>query len=166
VNYSAIADLYPLHKSLGHAATYRPQSQSHIATDDQSISKSRCRAPFGAYGQIFITLWQLRSCFCETSSLTRGWVCILHMLLVLVSVDFLDSESLRTRDHILLSQISDFPFRRLLRFVGSRWRYSWSFPPAESCYTASGRTTAQKTPFLYCWPLLYCGSWLVMAHSI
>jgi hypothetical protein len=34
------------------------QSQSHIATDGQSISKSWRRAP-----QIFITLWQLRSCF-------------------------------------------------------------------------------------------------------
>jgi hypothetical protein len=33
------------------------------------------------------------------------------------------SESLRTRDHILLSQIWNFPFRRLLRLAGSRWRY-------------------------------------------
>jgi hypothetical protein len=29
------------------------QSQSHIATDGQSVSKSWCRAPFGAYDQIF-----------------------------------------------------------------------------------------------------------------
>jgi hypothetical protein len=39
------------------------QSQSHIATDGQSVSKSWCRAPSGAHGQILITLWQLRSCF-------------------------------------------------------------------------------------------------------
>jgi hypothetical protein len=39
------------------------QSQSHIATDGQSVSKSWCRAPSGAYDQIFITVWQLRSCF-------------------------------------------------------------------------------------------------------
>jgi hypothetical protein len=29
-----------------------------------------------------------------------------------------------TRGHILLSQIRDFPFRRLLLLAGSRWRYS------------------------------------------
>jgi hypothetical protein len=32
------------------------QSQSHIATDGQSISKSWCRAPSGAHDQIFITV--------------------------------------------------------------------------------------------------------------
>jgi hypothetical protein len=30
------------------------QSQSYISTDDRSISKSWCRAPSGAHGQIFI----------------------------------------------------------------------------------------------------------------
>jgi hypothetical protein len=38
------------------------QSQSHIATDDQSISKSWCRSPSGAHDQILITVWQLLSC--------------------------------------------------------------------------------------------------------
>jgi hypothetical protein len=46
------------------------------------------------------------------------------MLLALASVAFLESESLGNRDHILLSQIWDFRFRRLLRLAGSRWRYS------------------------------------------
>jgi hypothetical protein len=32
----------------------RSQSQSHIATDEQSISKSWCRAPSGAHDQILI----------------------------------------------------------------------------------------------------------------
>jgi hypothetical protein len=59
------------------------QSQSHIATDGQSINKPWCRAPSGAHDQIFITVWQLRSCFCGAPSLTRGRVCLLHMLLVL-----------------------------------------------------------------------------------
>jgi hypothetical protein len=36
-------------------------SQSHIASDGQSVSKSWCRATFGAYDQIFSTVWQLRS---------------------------------------------------------------------------------------------------------
>jgi hypothetical protein len=31
-----------------------PQSQSYIATDERSISKSWCRAPSGAHDQIFI----------------------------------------------------------------------------------------------------------------
>jgi hypothetical protein len=39
------------------------QSQSHIATDGQSISKSWCRAISGAHDQIFITVWHLRLCF-------------------------------------------------------------------------------------------------------
>jgi hypothetical protein len=50
-------------------------------------------------------------------------------------VVFLGSESLRTRDHILLSQIWDFPFRRLLRLTGSRWRYST--PPPHGCWTVA-----------------------------
>jgi hypothetical protein len=39
------------------------QSQSHITTDGQWVSKSWCRAPSGPHDQIFITVWQLRSCF-------------------------------------------------------------------------------------------------------
>jgi hypothetical protein len=44
-----------------------------------------------------------------TSSLTRGWVCRLQLLLVLASVVILRSESHGTHDHILLSQIRDSP---------------------------------------------------------
>jgi hypothetical protein len=66
-------------------------SQSHIATDGQSVSKTWCVAPCGAHDQIFITVWQLRCCYCGTPSLTRGRVCILYMLLVLASAVFLAS---------------------------------------------------------------------------
>jgi hypothetical protein len=59
------------------------KSQSYIATDGQSVSKSWRRAPDGAYDQIFITLWQLRSSFCGAPSLTSGRVCLLYMLLTL-----------------------------------------------------------------------------------
>jgi hypothetical protein len=85
-----------------------------------------------------------------TSSLTRGWVCRLQLLLVLASVVILRSESRGTRD-ILGSQIRDShnlegqvpafmsprnrvarlyppgtecPFPRLLLHAGLRWRYS------------------------------------------
>jgi hypothetical protein len=39
------------------------QSQSHIATEGQSVNKFWCRASSGAHDQIFITVWQLRSSF-------------------------------------------------------------------------------------------------------
>jgi hypothetical protein len=86
-----------------------------------------------------------------TSPLTRGWVCYLQLLLSLASAVILRSESRRTRDHILLSQIRDSPnlegevpifisprnrvaqlyhpgtgfhFHCLLQLTGLRWRYS------------------------------------------
>jgi hypothetical protein len=71
--------------------------------------------PSGAYDQIFITVGQLRVCWWGALSLTRGRVCRLQLLLALASAVILESEPLGTRDHILLSQIWDFPFRRLLR---------------------------------------------------
>jgi hypothetical protein len=42
--------------------------------------------PSGAYGRIFISVWQLRICWCETLSLTRGRVCRLQLLLTLASI--------------------------------------------------------------------------------
>jgi hypothetical protein len=99
-------------------------------------------------------IFQLNTCDYSpyvTSSLTRGWVCRLQLLLVLASADILRSESHRIHDHVLLSQFRDspnlegqvpvfisprsrvtrlyppgngVPFRRLLRLAGLRWRYS------------------------------------------
>jgi hypothetical protein len=99
-------------------------SPSHIATDGLSVSKSWCRAPSVTHDQIFITVEYYGFVFCGAPSLTRARVCLLYMLLVLASAVFLGSESLGTRDHILLSQIWDFPFCCLLRHARSRWRYS------------------------------------------
>jgi hypothetical protein len=47
----------------------------------QSVSQSWCQAQSGAHDQIFITVWQLRSCYCGAPSLTRGRVCLLLTLL-------------------------------------------------------------------------------------
>jgi hypothetical protein len=84
--------------------------------------------PSGAYDQIFIIVWHLRVCWFGAPSLMRGRVYPLQSLLAVASAVIFWSESHRTRSHILLSQIRDFPFRRLLRLARSRWRYS-TLPP-------------------------------------
>jgi hypothetical protein len=91
----------------------------------------------GAYDQIFITLRQLWICQFRALSLTRGWVCRLQLLLVLASTVILGSESRGTGNHILLSQIRDFPFRHLLRLAGLWWRHSTPPPHEITWYSAS-----------------------------
>jgi hypothetical protein len=113
------------------------------------------------------SFFQLNTCFRSpyvTSSLTRGWVCRLQLLLVLASAVILRSEARGTDDHILLSDSSvpqpggqgpriyipqghgrpvippgtGFPFRRPLRLAGLRWRYL--NPPPH------GEDGVRKTP--------------------
>jgi hypothetical protein len=84
-----------------------------------------------------------------TFSLTRGWVCHIQLLLALASAVILGSESRGTRDHILLSQIRDFPFCRLLRLAGLRWKYSTSPPhgntESESEFEAESESESYVT---------------------
>jgi hypothetical protein len=54
----------------------------------------RIKQPSGAYDQIFITVGQLRVCWCGALSLTRGRVCLLYMLLALASAVFSDQSPL------------------------------------------------------------------------
>jgi hypothetical protein len=82
------------------------QSESYVTTDCQSASLSWNKHPSGT-NQIFITVRELRVCWCGALSLTRGQVWRLQLLLVLASAVFLGSEFRGTRDHILLSQIWD-----------------------------------------------------------
>jgi hypothetical protein len=100
------------------------ESESHVTTDSQPASLSWNKAPIWGLDQIFIIVWQLWVCWFGAPSKTRGRFCRLQLQLALASAVIFWSESRRTRGHILLSQIWDFPFRHLLRLAGSRWRYS------------------------------------------
>jgi hypothetical protein len=57
--------------------------------------------------QIFNAVRQLPVCWCGEPSLTRGRVCRLQLLLGVASAVTVGSESSRTHEHILLSQIPD-----------------------------------------------------------
>jgi hypothetical protein len=105
------------------------ESEFYITTDDQSTSLSWNEAPN----------WALKSdlYYCQTVvgllmwgslSLTRGRVYGLQLLLEIDSAVILGSKSHGTRDHILLSQTRDFPFRCLLRLARIWWRYSTQPP--------------------------------------
>jgi hypothetical protein len=72
-NYSAIAVLHTLQFTCTHALGF-------------SVSRSWCRAQSGAYDQIFITVWQLRSFYCGAPFLTRGRVFKCYMLNMLINV--------------------------------------------------------------------------------
>jgi hypothetical protein len=104
-----------------------------------TVSQPVClgiKHPSETYDQIFITVRQLLVCWCGALSLTRGRVCRLQLLLALASADIFGSDSHGTRDHNLLSQIWDFPFRRLLRLAGLQWRYMTA-PPHELSFIHS-----------------------------
>jgi hypothetical protein len=108
-----------------------------------TVSRPVClgiKHPSGAYDHIFITVRQLRVCWCGAVSLTRGRICRLQLLLALASAAILESESRGTRDIILLSQIRDFPFRHILRPAGLRWKYSTP-PPKRNSNCRSGLTS-------------------------
>jgi hypothetical protein len=67
-------------------------------------------------------------CWCRALSLTRGRVCRLQLLLELAKAVIFGSKSRGTRDHVLLSQIRDFPFHHHLWLAELRWRYWIQLP--------------------------------------
>jgi hypothetical protein len=126
--------------------------------------------PSGAYDQILITVRQLWVCWCGALSLTRGRVYLSQMLLAPTSAVIFGSESRRTRDHILLPQIKDFPFRRLLRLAGLRWKLSQS-QKKKLCYDRrsvgqSASLSSNKAPIWVLRPDLYYCNPLSYKHNL
>jgi hypothetical protein len=77
-----------------------------------TVSRPVClgvKHPSGAFDQIFITVRQLRVCWCGALSLRRERVCRLQLLRIVATSAILGSEFRGTRDHILLSQVWDCP---------------------------------------------------------
>jgi hypothetical protein len=93
--------------------------------------------------------FQLRSCDHSpyvTSSLRRGWVCRLQLLLAFANAVILGSESRGTHVHILLPQIRDSPNLggQVPRFMspGTGWP---SYTPRHSVSFSSHPTTRRAT---------------------
>jgi hypothetical protein len=123
--------LLPCSSSLRTAApfqlNYSSESESELLYDWRFTAKQFVLATSPLRFTTTNFIFQLNTCSYSPYvkfSLTRGWVCRLQLLLALTRTAILRSESRGTRDHILLSQIPDFPFNRLLRLAGLRWRYS------------------------------------------
>jgi hypothetical protein len=109
------------------------KSESYVTTDGESASLSWNKAP----------IWGLRSDFyyCMTVAGLLVWGILSDErtgLSFAIAADPRQRSKPRgTRDHILLSQIRDFPFRRLLRLPGLRWRYST--PPPQGSVSLNSR---------------------------
>jgi hypothetical protein len=74
-----------------------------------------------------------------TSSLTRGWVCSLQLLLAVGGAVILRSESRRTRDHILLSRYETPPNLKgqVDVFISPRNRVAQLYPQALGSFSVA-----------------------------
>jgi hypothetical protein len=80
-----------------------------------------------------------------TSSLTRGWICPLQLLLVLASTVILRYKSCGTHNHILLSQIQDFPNLedQVPIFISPRNRVIWLHHQALGFFSSPHRVMVE-----------------------
>jgi hypothetical protein len=106
------------------------QSQSYFTTVSlPPISSSWPTAPWDSRPDFLFSIEHLHSPN-VTFSLTRGWVCRLQLLLALARAIILRSESRRTHNHTLLSQIRDPPNLegQVPVFISPRNRAAHLFP--------------------------------------
>jgi hypothetical protein len=123
---------------------FRPLPQSHrvesyVTADVQSASLSWNKAP----------IWGLRPDFyyCQTVAGLLMWGALSDERTgLLFTIAAGPCQSRGTRDHILLTQIRDFPFRRLPRLAGLRWRYST--PPPHGIVTSNGSACLIYCPYV------------------
>jgi hypothetical protein len=115
------------------------ESKSHC--DWRSVSLSWRRAPAGAHDQMFLLVWKLLSCPCGASSLTRGWVCHLSVIVVLtmsvltnVLCDFPPAIIVEWLAYQLhneevpgssLTSETDYPYESLSFFLSVPWVICW-----------------------------------------
>jgi hypothetical protein len=90
-------------------------------------------------------IFQLNTCSYSpyvTSSLMRGWVCRLQLLLVLASAVILSSKSSRTHDHNLLSLLWDSPNLegQVPVFISPRYWVPFLSPPTVQVFDAATST--------------------------
>jgi hypothetical protein len=130
---------YHLHTSqncISHLT--QQQLKSKLSYDRRSVGQSISVS--GAQDQIFVTVRELRVCWCGALSLTRGRVCPLQLLLALARAVIFGSESHGIHDHILLSQILDSPNLegQATVFISPRNRVTQLYPQAlGSLFVAS-----------------------------
>jgi hypothetical protein len=107
------------------------ESVTYGTTDGQSASLSWNKAPIWGLRPDFY-YFQTAACLLMWDALSDERTRLSFTIAAgLARGDILESEARGTRDHILLSQIRDFSFRRLLRLAGPWWRYT-TRPPLES----------------------------------
>jgi hypothetical protein len=118
---SAMSELHFLHEKTAQAKDPLPK----MPAESESESELRYDWRFTAHQFVLATsplrlttsnfIFKLNTCSCSpylTSSLTRGWVWRLQLLLILASTVILRSESRGTNEHILQAQIRAPPYWR------------------------------------------------------
>jgi hypothetical protein len=119
------------HSSECRFKTLSYQSQSYFTTGGSPPNNlSWSQAPWESR-PVFYQLTNCCHCPYMKASLTRGWVCRLKLLLVLVSAINLRPESRWTHDHILLSQTWDSPKGQVSIFTSPRNRVPRLYPQAR-----------------------------------
>jgi hypothetical protein len=123
-----------------HVCGKRVKVKVIVTTDGQSASLSWCQSPIWGQRPNFYFCQTVSGLLMRAPSLARGRVCRLQLLLVLASAVILGSGFHGSHDHILFSQIGDFPNLegQVPVFIFSRKRVTQLYPQASgSLFVAS-----------------------------